>query len=102
VPLEDEPIVHKTTPDSFFGTELDSVLRRHGVREIVLCGIQTDLCVDTSCRRAVSLGYDVVLVRDGHSTWPRLGLDAGAIIAHHNDILCDWFATGQCAAEVRF
>ena len=102
VPLDEEPVVHKTTPDAFFATELDATLRRRGVRELVVCGIQTDLCVDTTCRRASSLGYDVILARDAHSTWPRLGLSAEQIIAHHNDILCDWFATGQPADEIRF
>lgn len=98
----DEPVVHKATPDAFFGTDLDTVFRRRGVRELVVCGIQTDLCVDTTCRRACSLGYDVLLVRDAHSTWPRLGLSAERVIAHHNDILCDWFATGVMADDVRF
>lgn len=98
----DEPVVHKATPDGFFATDLDSALHRRGVRELVVCGIQTDLCVDTTCRRACSLGYDVLLVRDAHSTWPRLGLSAEEVIAHHNDVLCGWFATGVLADDVRF
>lgn len=101
-PASRETVVHKATPDAFFGTDLDAELRHLGVREVVLAGIQTELCIDTTCRRAVSLGYDVVLVRDGHGTWPRLGLSAEAVIAHHNDVLCAWFATGQDAAHVRF
>jgi nicotinamidase-related amidase len=100
VPLGEETVVHKTRPDAFFATELDATLRRRGVRELVVCGIQTDLCVDTTCRRASSLGYDVIVTRDAHSTWPRLGLSAEQIIAHHNDILCDWFATGAAAADL--
>ena len=101
-PWAGESVVRKTMPDAFFATELDAVLHRRGVRRLVLCGIQTDLCVDTTCRRACSLGYDVTLVRDGHSTWPRLGLSAEKIVAHHNDILGDWFATAQDAADIRF
>jgi len=101
-PLAGEVQLRKTTPDSFHGTALDAMLHARGINEVVLCGIQTDLCVDTTCRRAASLGYDVILVRDAHSTWPRLGLDAARIVSHHNDLLCDWFATGALAAEVTF
>ena len=99
-PRAGEPVVGKTTPDSFHNTALDVVLSGLAVRKLLVCGIQTDLCVDTTCRRAASLGYDVVLVRDAHSTWPRLELTAEQIIAHHNDILCDWFATGATAADL--
>lgn len=39
-------------------------------RNVVMCGIQTEVCVDTTCRRAFSLGYRVTLASDAHSTWP--------------------------------
>lgn len=96
-PRPGEPVVHKSGPDSFHNTALDMVLADKAVDGVILCGIQSDLCIDTTCRRASSLGYDVVLVQDGHSTWARLDLSAAQIIAHHNDILCDWFATGAMA-----
>ncbi|WP_317259390.1 isochorismatase family protein [Paenibacillus baimaensis] len=57
----------------------------------ILTGIQTELCVDTTCRRARSLGYEITVAKDCHSTWVRGDLRAQQIIDHHNILLC-WFA----------
>lgn len=101
-PLEGEPVVGKRTPDSFHETTLLAELEARGIRRVVLTGLQTELCVDTTCRRACSLGYDVVLVADGHSTWDTERLKAPQIVAHHNAILGDWFATLRPARAVEF
>lgn len=84
-------VVEKTTPDAFYGTALHQVLRDCGVGRIVLCGIQSDVCIDTTCRRAFSLEYKVTLIADGHSTWQRAGVSAKQVIAFENDVL-KWFA----------
>jgi len=81
-----EPRVRKTTPDSFNGTELDALLRKLGVTGLVICGMQTDFCVDTTVRRALAEGYDVVLAGDAHSTLDNRVLRAEQIIAHHNEV----------------
>jgi nicotinamidase-related amidase len=47
--------------------------------------------VDTTCRRAFSLGFEVTLVSDGHSTWENATLTADQIIRHTNDTLAGWF-----------
>lgn len=92
-PMPGELVVAKRTPDSFHETRLGNELARHGISKLVLTGIQTENCVDTTCRRAFSLGYDVTLVSDGHSTWNTDVLTAPQVIAHHNAVLGDWFAT---------
>ncbi len=46
-PREGEPVVDKTTPDSFLGTDLDGLLRGLGVTEVVVTGFATEVCVDT-------------------------------------------------------
>jgi nicotinamidase-related amidase len=55
----------------------------------VLVGAQTEYCVDTTARRAVSLGYDVVLVADGHTTSDNGLLTRRQIIGHHNQTLAN-------------
>jgi len=67
----------------------------------VLAGIQSDLCVDTTCRRAYSLGYKVTLVKDAHSTWNTNELIAVQIINHHNNIM-KWFADVRVTDEILF
>jgi nicotinamidase-related amidase len=79
--------IRKTTPDSFHRTELDEVLRRHAVFELVICGMHTEFCVDTTTRRALALGYPVVLVQDAHTTEANRHLSASQIIQHHNETL---------------
>lgn len=91
-PLEGDPVVQKRTPDSFHETSLASELEARRIKRLVLTGIQTDYCVDTTCRRAFSLGYEVTLASDAHSTWSTKTLTAQQIIDHHNEILGSWFA----------
>lgn len=62
-------IIQKTTPDSFFKTTLEEELKKQGIEHLVIAGIQSEVCVDTTCRRAFSLNYKVTLVSDAHSTW---------------------------------
>jgi len=101
-PAVGEPVVHKKHPDSFQDTKLQALLKANNIQRLIVAGIQTDYCVDTTCRRAYSLGYEVVLVEDGHSTWDAGGLTAEQIIAHHNLVIGDWFATLKPAAEIDF
>jgi nicotinamidase-related amidase len=86
-PAEGELIVHKWHPDSFQDTPLQEELEKRGIKQLVIAGIQTEFCVDTTCRRAYSLGYDVTLVKDAHSTWYTDQLHTAQIIAHHNQVL---------------
>ena len=79
--------IRKTTPDSFHRTELEEVLRRHAVDDLVICGMHTEFCVDTTTRRALALGYPVVLVEDAHTTEGNEHLSAAQVIRHHNDTL---------------
>ena len=100
-PAADDIIIDKTTPDSFHDTDLQAELETRGVKRLVLTGIQSDLCVDTTCRRAFSLGYKVTLVKDAHSTWNSRTLSAQQIIDHHNDLLRS-FAQVQDLDDVIF
>jgi nicotinamidase-related amidase len=101
-PAAGEPVIGKTTPDSFHETRLQAELEARGVVKLVVAGIQTEICVDTTCRRAASLGYQTTLVRDAHSTWDSRTLSAVQIIAHHNDTLDGWFVTPKPASEIAF
>jgi len=101
-PEDNDLIVRKQHPDGFQETGLQKELEKAGIKQLVVVGIQTDYCVDTTCRRAYSLGYDVTLVQDGHSTWDTDILKASQIIQHHNSILSDWFVTPKPSNEINF
>ena len=65
-----ELLVTKQVNSAFHGEpDLDAWLRGRGIRQLVLCGIQTNMCVETSARLAGNLGYDVVLPIDATHTF---------------------------------
>ena len=76
--------VRKTTGDSFYQTNLQKLLPKEDFERLVICGLQTDYCVNATVRQALKLGYDVVLAGDAHSTVDNGNLTAEDIIAEHN------------------
>jgi nicotinamidase-related amidase len=101
-PLKDDVVILKYTPDSFHQTNLHEFLSSKNISKIVIAGLQTDYCIDTTCRRAYSLGYETVLVQDAHSTFDSDTLSAEQIIAHHNRILGSWFAKLVPCEQISF
>lgn len=100
LPLDGEPVVSKQASDAFFETRLAEELQKGGIQHLVIVGGMTEYCVDTTCRRAVTLGYDVTLVADGHLTRDTPVLTASQIVAHHN-LLLDGFAAGAHSIKVK-
>lgn len=87
VPAEGELVIHKRASDAFYDTPLRQELAARGVRHLVVTGVQTEFCIDATCRRASSEGFAVTLVADGHTTEDGPALSAAQIIAHHNRAL---------------
>jgi len=79
--------IRKRTPDSFHNTELKKTLNELNVNRLVICGMHTEFCVDTTTRRALALGYPVVLVADAHTSAGNQHLSPAQVIAHHNETL---------------
>lgn len=73
-----EPVVRKTSINAFTTTNLQKLLTAAGIRELVICGIQTEQCCETTTRLASDLGYDVTFVTDATATFPIQHRDAAA------------------------
>jgi nicotinamidase-related amidase len=99
-PQDGDEIIDKRTPDSFHETSLTAALTSEGIRRLAIVGAQTEVCVDTTCRRAFSLGFEVALISDAHSTWDNDALTADQIIRHTNKTLAGWFVRLVPASEV--
>ncbi|MER6525793.1 isochorismatase family protein [Streptomyces sp. NPDC001508] len=73
-----EPLVRKTSHNAFTTTNLQQLLTEHGIRDLTVCGIRTEQCVETTTRVAGDLGYRVTFVTDATATNPIAHPDAPA------------------------
>ncbi|QYR23588.1 cysteine hydrolase [Paenibacillus sp. sptzw28] len=100
-PASGDIVIQKHTPDSFHETNLQHELTRLGIKKVVLTGIQTDLCVDATCRQASKLGYEVIVAGDAHSTWGQGNQSAPQLIERYNGMFRS-FADIRNASDVEF
>lgn len=86
-PDGDEPVIVKTSVNAFTTTNLQQYLVSHGVREVVVCGIRTEQCCETTARVASDLGFEVTFVTDATTTSGIPGLSAEEIIDRTERVL---------------
>lgn len=79
--------VSKTTSAPYGSSNLQQLLDDRGVKQVVVTGYATEFCIDSTVRWSASLGYDVTLVSDAHTTHDKPHLSGAAIVGHHNATL---------------
>jgi nicotinamidase-related amidase len=92
--------VRKRTPDAFLNTDLEALLKARGMEAVIVCGMHTEFCIDTTTRRALALGYPVTLAADAHTSAGNAVLSAPQVIAHHNATLTNISSFGPRVSAV--
>lgn len=96
-PHDDEPVFIKHTPDSFFETSLYEALIAQNIQRLLIAGMMTHMCIDTSVRRARSLGYESTVISDACATrdlhWQQEQLPASMVQSVYLASLQGSFAT---------
>jgi len=63
-PAPGEPVADKPGKGAFYATDLDALLHNRGIKQLVVCGVTTEVCVNTSVREANDRGYDCLVLED--------------------------------------
>ncbi|MGI8483221.1 MAG: cysteine hydrolase family protein [Thermomicrobiales bacterium] len=74
-PLPGEPFLQKRVNSAFIGTDLEARRHSNGIERVVIVGLTTNHCVETTTRMAGNLGFHPILVSDATATFDRTGPD---------------------------
>jgi streptothricin hydrolase len=104
-----ECVIRKSTDDGFHQTGLRDLLAAHGVRDLAVCGMLSEMCVSATVRAALSLGHRVVLPHDAHATYDIPAVEGLADFVPHAMVsrVAEWGLGDEIdviaqAADVRF
>jgi len=105
-PRAGHTVITKGLPSSFCGTELGAWLKERGIDTLVIAGLMTHMCVDSTTREALHLGYRVVLASDACASRDLPAHDGDGVISHEVvhlvalSALADRFADVMTSDEV--
>ena len=106
-PEPGDPVVTKHRFNDFRNTDLDTILRAHGVRTIVMTGVATNVCVETTARDGFMRDYYVVFTDDGTAAYAEEDHQAtlrnidrffGQVV-QLADLQAIWMSNDECAAD---
>lgn len=83
-PQNDEPVIVKNYPNSFLKTDLKDMLDADGIKDVVVIGAMSQMCIEATSRAASDFGYKVTVVHDACATkdWEFNGVTAPAAQVH--------------------
>lgn len=91
-PLPGELVVDKPGKGAFYGTTLGAMLEAHGIKRLIVCGVTTEVCVQTTLREANDRGYECLLVEDAAASYfPHFHSQTIEMLRSQGGIVC-WTA----------
>ncbi len=97
-PIGDERVITKSFPGAFHLTDLDQMLREAGISTVIICGLLSFMCCDTTAREAHARGYRVLFVNDATAALPLGDLPAETV----HTVVCavqDWMFSKVVSTE---
>ena len=98
-PLDSEIVIDKPGKGAFYATELGDTLQKYGIENLLVCGVTTEVCVNTTVREANDRGYDCLVLEDCvGSYFPEFQTAALAMIKAQGGIF-GWVGNSQRLLE---
>ncbi len=94
-PRAGEPVVDKPGKGAFYATDLDAMLKNRGVAQLIVCGVTTEVCVNTTVREANDRGYDCIVVEDCVGSYFPEFHEAGLRMIKAQGAIFGWVASSE-------
>jgi nicotinamidase-related amidase len=94
-PVPGEPVVDKPGKGAFHATDLDAMLRNRGITQLIVCGVTTEVCVNTTVREANDRGYECVVVEDSVGSYFPEFQEMGLRMIKAQGGIFGWVASSQ-------
>lgn len=94
-PLEGEPIIDKPGKDSFYQTDLEMILNKRGITNLIVCGVTTHVCVHSTIREANDRGIDCLMMEDGTAAFDPADQVAAIRMVNQQGGIFGWTTTSE-------
>lgn len=98
-PKAGEPILDKPGKGAFFATDLELMLRTKGVKSLIICGVTTEVCVQTTAREANDRGFEVLIPQDACASYFPEFHKAAIDMMKAQGAIVGWVADSKDVAE---
>jgi nicotinamidase-related amidase len=92
-PLPSEPVIDKPGKGAFYQTDLELILRNHGIETLLVSGVTTEVCVHTTVREANDRGYRCIVLGDACSSYFQEFHDVGLAMIAAQGAIFGWVST---------
>ena len=99
-PVAGEPVIDKPGKGAFYATDLDALLRNFGIQHLLVCGVTTEVCVNTTVREANDRGYRCVVLADCCASYFPQFHEVGLAMIKAQGAIFGWVSDSAAALAV--